>query len=208
MHRLAALLFCCALLAVAAVMAAPAPFPRATRQAGPWVDGWDRPVDPVGGSRFDRQGSKLTITVPGPGREFNVLAGRLTAPRLLRDVPDDFILQVRISGDFRDFGQGVEYREAGILLTDGKQFLPVGRTTRLEMFPPLKPIYFRLRHQGKTLRIAVSEDGKQWEKGAVPLLLEGWGPLKVGVYAAATTAGTFTATFDEFKLTPLGGKTR
>jgi hypothetical protein len=205
MHRLAVVLLGAVVAVAGGLVAAPAPFPRPSSQAGPWFDGWDRPVDPVGDCRFERRGDRLTIAVPGQGHEFNVLAGRLNAPRLLRDVKGDFVMLVRISGDFRELDDG-RYRGAGILLTDGKEFVPLGRDSRLPMDPPLKPVYFRLRLQGNKLRVAVSEDGKRWERGAFPLTLVGWRSVKVGVYAEATAEGTFKAVFDQFKLTPLGGR--
>jgi hypothetical protein len=126
MNRLAAMLLC-ALLA-AAVMAAPAPAPRAS---GPWFDGWDRPVDPRGDCRFERKGDKLTITVPGEGHELDVKKGRLNAPYLLRNIEGDFAAQVRVGADFRHaelVGRGVE-RGAGLLLVDEKTILsPQGKT--------------------------------------------------------------------------------
>jgi hypothetical protein len=108
MPRLAALSLLGALVA-SGLVAAPAPFPRPDR-AGPWVTGWDTPVDPVGDCRFDRDGDKLTITVPGS-------KGRSSDFSLLRDVEGDFVLQVRMAVSFPG--------AAGILLVDGKQRLQV-----------------------------------------------------------------------------------
>jgi hypothetical protein len=54
-----------------------------------------------------------------------------------------------------------------------------------------------------------SPDGKKWspynvrEIGFTPS-----GTLKVGVFAEATAPGTFKVTFDQFKLTRVGGKAR
>jgi hypothetical protein len=95
MHRPAVLLLCVA-LAVATVVATPAPFPSRGRLSGPWLDGWHKPVDLQEDCRFDRRGDKLTITVPGKGHEFAVAKGRLNAPRLQRDVEGDFVMEVRV----------------------------------------------------------------------------------------------------------------
>ena len=120
MHRYAVLLLC-ALVAAGVVaaagglMAAPAPFPTRTgRASGPWITGWDRVVDPVGDCKFDRRGDRLTMTVPGQPQEVDVTRGRLNGPYLLRDVEGDFVVQVRVGGDFLK-GQGT----AGLLLLAG-----------------------------------------------------------------------------------------
>jgi len=120
MTRFAAMLLLGALLA-AAVVAAPAPAPRAS---GPWFDGWDRPVDPLGVCRFQRHWDRLSITVPGLKHELYVREKRLTAPRLLRAVEGDFSAQVRVGGDFRA-AEGCDWVacEAGLLLTDQKNFI-------------------------------------------------------------------------------------
>src|SRR4051794_6272305 len=94
MHRFAAFLFVG--LFAAAVLAAPAPRPRPPT---PWVTGWDKPVDPSGDCRFDRDGDRLTISVPGKGHELNY-ERPMTAPQLLRDVEGDFDVQVRVTATF------------------------------------------------------------------------------------------------------------
>ena len=86
MHRYVAVSFLCSLLA-GGLLGAPAPFHRET---GAWYNGWDRPLDAVGGCKFDRHGDKLTITVPGKPHALNVREGRLDAPHLLRNVEGDF----------------------------------------------------------------------------------------------------------------------
>jgi hypothetical protein len=55
MNRYAAMLLCA--VVPAAVLAAPAPAPRTS---GPWFDGWDKPVDPLGDCRFERKGGTDT----------------------------------------------------------------------------------------------------------------------------------------------------
>jgi hypothetical protein len=120
MHRYATLLLCCALLAVATVVAAPAPFAKPNRQTGPWFDGWNKPVDPLGDCCFDRKGDRLTITVPAEDHLLEVGCGRLVAPRLLRDAEGDFVVQVRVNGNFWGGRAAVGYRRAGIIVMAGK----------------------------------------------------------------------------------------
>jgi hypothetical protein len=119
MYRVATLLFCGALFLVAGVVAAPAPLPR----TGPWFDGWDRPVNPLGDRRFERRGNRLSITVPGKDHEEE------RAPRLLRAVEGDFFVQVRVAGTFGDErgGRVRGTRAAGICVTDGRRVVSAVR---------------------------------------------------------------------------------
>ena len=79
--------------------AAPAPVykPKSSRV---WFTGWDKPVDPTGGCRFDREGDVLTIAVRGKPPATEGGAENPDAPRLLRDVTGDFDMVVRVGGDF------------------------------------------------------------------------------------------------------------
>jgi hypothetical protein len=65
--------------------------------------------------------------------------------------------------------------------------------------------FLRIERQGTTLRVAVSEDGKDWIPMQPPF---GWRKdmelprvLKIGVVAESTVAGPFKAQFDKFKIT-------
>src|SRR4051794_30997939 len=101
------LLLC--VLVAAAVMAAPTPAPR---PSGSWNTGWDKPNDPSGGCRFDRDGDKMTITVKGKGHGLDQEKGKLNVPHLLRDAAGDFAVQVRVAGDFRQGNLGGGLRRA------------------------------------------------------------------------------------------------
>jgi hypothetical protein len=105
MHRFTTLLLS-ALAAATALTAAPAPFPRpATSKM--WTVGWEKPVDPLGDCRFEREGGQLTITVPGKRHVLAFLTKfELTAPHLLREVEGDFVMDVRVRGNFQHSGDG------------------------------------------------------------------------------------------------------
>jgi hypothetical protein len=231
MHRRAALLLC-ALLTAAAV-AAPAPFPRTSRKAGPWFDGWDSPVNPKGDCRFNRQGGKLLLSVPGKGHRLDVATNRIDAPRLLREVEEDFVAQVRVGGVLRP-QQSKGSHSAGLFLPLGRGFVTLNRVAvrsddeeksfyfigmsyptvasssslRCPAFYPAddKPAYLRLERRKDWLRLLVSQDGKRWQRLKDFSFLGYRVPrkLKIGVVAATTADEPFTPWFDEFKLTPLG----
>jgi regulation of enolase protein 1 (concanavalin A-like superfamily) len=232
MHHLAARLLCAfvagGVVAAAGLVAAPAPFPRPVRVRGPWYDGWHQPIDPVGDSRFDRQGDRLTITIPAT-------RGRDRAARLLRDVEGDFVVQVRVGGI--SCTQGVKgFRRAGLVLPLGQgfvklQWLTARRANEQPFYfhvrysdptqpsslfwysygdrypPPGNPAYLRLERRGDLLTLKVSADGEQWKRGEA-FRFQGFRwphRLKVGVIAEAGADTTFKAVFDQFRLTPLGG---
>lgn len=87
--------FACVLAGVLAaytVLSAPAPEPFRT--------GWDQPVDPDHDCKFVHKGSTLSLELPGTDHELAPKRGRFNAPRLLRDIEGDFVMQVRVSGSF------------------------------------------------------------------------------------------------------------
>jgi hypothetical protein len=77
-------------------------------------------------------------------------------------------------------------------------------------WPPEEgPAYLRLERRGDWLTLLVSEDGKAWQRAQGPFSFRGFQipqRLKIGVVAEATAEATFKAVFDNFKLTPLSGK--
>jgi len=221
MSRLA-ILVSCVLLAGAATSA---PLPL---RFGGGIHEWDRPVDPDGDCGFAYSGEQLTITVP-----FGVhdLQDSLNAPRLLRNIEGDFIVQVRVGGDFRLANQEMNgvVQGAGLFLTDEERFVCLERVAGLctpslglgvgdaikhrgrkgmgfEDGPPLsKSAYLRLERRGALLTAATSLDGSTW----TPLKnkVAGFGArrkLKIGLVAETGTGGNFKANFDQFKLINLG----
>jgi hypothetical protein len=81
------------LLAACAVLDAPAP--------EPFKSGWDKPVDPSRDCKFHIKGGTVTIELPGGDHNLAPNRDRFNAPRLLRDVQGDFVMQVLVSGSFR-----------------------------------------------------------------------------------------------------------
>lgn len=103
MHRFAALMLSCALVAGAVVVGAPAPLPR---PSDVWFTGWDEPEEGTGKCRFDRTGDRLTMTLSGR-------TGRPSGCWLSRVVEGDFVAQIRVRGNFRP-SSGNGSRHAGL----------------------------------------------------------------------------------------------
>jgi hypothetical protein len=220
MHRFAAIVLCA--LATAGLTAAPAPPHR------PWFTDWAKPVDPVGACCFDRKRNGLTITIPAKDHILDAAGGGMNAPRLLRTVRGDFVVQVRVAGDFRLSDQG-RLRSAGLCLTWGKKYVTIHRMAvnplssvgheagadrlcickevdpgegicRMYKGPSsAKPTYLRLARHGMTLRFTFSEDGKKWEH-LRDLRIELTREVKVGVFAETLGPEVFQPKFDRFKL--------
>ena len=202
MNRLAAFLLC-ALLA-AAVMAAPAPAPRAW---GPWFDSWDRPVDPLGDCRFDRSAGKLSIIIPAPtpGRAQIRVLRSSTAPHMTRAVDGDFVAEVRVFGSAPPVLARGDFSHAGLFISDGTR--EVGRCGVSPGYDWTKPSLLRIVRRGDMLTFQYFRDGKQfYARTSTEKKLPK--KLKVGVVAECDPRGGFKAEFDQFNLAPLGGSGR
>jgi hypothetical protein len=75
-------------LLVCAALAAPAP--------EPFVSGWGNPVNPDRDCKIRRNNGALTIEMPGTDHDYDPIRKRFNAARLLRDIEDDFEIQVRV----------------------------------------------------------------------------------------------------------------
>ena len=207
-------------------IAAPAPVYK-PKLSKVWITGWDKPSDPVEDCRFDRNGDKLTIIIPaGKTHISHTELDPMNLPSLMRDVEQDFVVQVRVTGDFRRTIRDGS-RQAGIFMMAGEtnctasrlscsfgpdyedelrltSFIEQTSTTYLNVEnPSSKSVYLRLERQGKSLRAKISHDGSKWktiiEKVAETLPRK----MKVGVAAGAESDVPFYALFDQFELTPL-----
>lgn len=209
-------LFLCSPVALlaSAMLAAPVPPPRPAPR--PWHFGWGKPEDPVGGCRFDRDGGRLTVTVPGEGRDVDIYEGDYNGPRLMRDIEGDFRIQVRVRGNFLAAGPA---RAAGILLRCGDNAAVVqlgnvlkagasnpgaGRTTSLTDWRDAagRAAHLRLERKGQKLVMQASLDGQEWDfhfdRACLFSLPR---KVQVGVFASSVVKGRFTATFDRLSFT-------
>jgi hypothetical protein len=181
-------------------------------------------VDPLSDCRFDRRGDTLTIAVPGRGHTLDVEAGRLNAPRLLRDVEGNFAVQVRLR-NVPDVSKGGR-RRGGLLVTDGKSFVRLQRsldrgyvTSEIDKLDsghherstdsgwPGNGMYLRIERRGDRFLLMCSENGRKWTQTTDPFSIR-WPQevemsrkVKVGVLVEAAVHGV-EPMFDQFLLTP------
>jgi regulation of enolase protein 1 (concanavalin A-like superfamily) len=234
MHRPVSMLLCA--VAAFAAFAAPAPVSK-PRPSKVWVDGWEKPVDQVGDCGFTRVGDKLTIAVP-PQQERSIIgvvrgATSVTAPHMLRDVRGDFVVQVRMTGDFT--GASGRHRAAGLLLKAGQHTVLLMRQWGMprgggkschgvlsQLWEPLGPAswggaaareisvgpqnratHLRLERRGDRLVTKWSLDGAEWAVLTDRVIPKLPERAKLGVFAYGTDTTLFEPVFDQFSLTPL-----
>jgi hypothetical protein len=203
----------------------------ATAEPDPEPDGfsagWDRPVDPDNDCKFKREKGGLTITLPGKSHDLD--AGRMNAPRLLRDVEGDFVALVRIDGKFAPSANAPRARElpyvsAGlVVMASDRPFACLQRSVRrsgnressqanwmlYEAGIPgkgfgasftLKGKPAYLRLERKGNRLLASfGDGKKWAE-LRPFVVKLPKKVKVGVTASTNSTEPFSPHFDRFKL--------
>jgi regulation of enolase protein 1 (concanavalin A-like superfamily) len=207
MSRMFALL---CLISASVLVAAPAPVPK-PKETGPWFDGWEKPVEPKKDCHFDRDGAKLTITVPGRGHKLDLVRDRPTwrlgadsaAPMLLREVEGDFTVRFRVAGAVAPApqGHGREAFTAGLVLLDGN------KTVQHHLSYPVnkKPMYMLIQRRGDKVSSKSSSDGVTWpDDPDASFRIQASQKLRIAIVASSNGDGVFKAEFDQLEIT--GGK--
>ncbi len=97
------------------------------------MQGWSDLTDPKGDCRASLDGERLIISVPGTHHNLCAEVGEMEAPRVLRKVDGDFIVQAKVSGNVVHSGKstsglGLAYHGAGLVLwLDEKTYLRLER---------------------------------------------------------------------------------
>src|SRR5262249_10345217 len=155
------------------------------------LTGWGTAIDPDGDCEIEAQGKNLSITIPGTYHDLNADMDKYNAPRVLREVTGDFVIQVKVVGDFKPGAKSlnpksVPYNGAGIFVwRDSDNFIRLergaivrgGKSGTFALFEereggstcaqhngPLTPgtTYLWMERRGKTIFGRVSKDGKNW----------------------------------------------
>lgn len=194
------------------------------------VKGWGRFIDPDKDCSARLEEGKLTISVPGKDHDLGVERNQMTAPRVLREVEGDFIIQVRITGEFKPgepaTTERAPFNGAGLLLMKDEQtYLRIERATftRGETYHYAS---WEMRKNGEVERFANAGDHplddtkdtflrleRRGDKiyAAVSQDRDKWhylepkivtlpGKVQIGVAAVNTSTRVFSPHFDEFKL--------
>jgi regulation of enolase protein 1 (concanavalin A-like superfamily) len=202
----------------------PGPEPKGTEVAG-----WGLAIDPDNDCKIRGEKDRLTIEVPGSRHDLHPEGGKLNAPRVLRAVEGDFIVTVKVVGEFRPGGKstnprGIPFNGAGILVwSDPDNYI------RLERAAVLRPgnrvgtyvsfeereggapgashnevskggdCFVRVQRRGSRIFGFISFDGVNWNQ-LQPINTVWPAKLKVGLAAVNSNNQPFTVTFEEFKL--------
>jgi len=205
--------------------AAGTPEPEPT---GRELAGWGLAIDTGKDCEFVPEEKKLTIRVPGTWHDLNPDTGKLNSPRVVREVEGDFVVKVKVEGEFKPGGKstnprGVPYYGAGIIIwSDSDNFIRLergallrnNRITATVAFEEREggyrgavhnitsqpgPVYLRLERKGSRILGAVSFDGSAW-RPLKPIDTVWPAKLKVGLTAISSSSEPFAAQFTEYSL--------
>lgn len=206
---------------------------RSVEPKGKSIPGWDLvAIDPDKDCEITDLKKSLRLTVPGTRHDLVGTAGRMNAPRLLRIVQGDFVITVKVAGDFRPGGpstnpKGIPFNGAGILIwSDIDNFIrleraAVARGQNISPYVNFEEFeggtrgathnekmqggdcWLRMERKGSQLFAAISFDNVNWRRH--PPIQTVWPTtLKVGVTAISSSSTPFTVTFEEFELKAAG----
>jgi regulation of enolase protein 1 (concanavalin A-like superfamily) len=121
--------------------------------------GWDTFIDPAGDCKFTLDKDKLTLKVPGTDHALCIERHQMNAPRVLRAVEGDFIVQVKVSGEYPNGSTSVvegrrAFHGAGLVLwQDENTYVRLERAK--VTLDDQNPSYasFELRKDGKFERV-------------------------------------------------------
>jgi regulation of enolase protein 1 (concanavalin A-like superfamily) len=198
----------------------PKPDPKGTE-----LGDWGVAIDPDSDCKITDLKGKLGITVPAKRHDLTV-DNATNAPRVMREVEGDFVVTVKVVGDFRPGGQstnpkGVPFNGAGILVwSDPDNFIRLeraavargknvntyvqfseleGGTAGAVHNEPMKggDCWLRMERKGSRIHGSISFDGKTW-KDLKPIQTVWPTKLKIGVAAVSSSGLPFAVTFEEF----------
>ncbi len=202
----------------------PEPEPTGTELAG-----WGLAIDPDRDCQFTPAGDRnITIQVPGRLHDLFFDGGPTNSPRVMREVVGDFVLTVRVAGDFRPSPPStnpktIPYHGGGIFLWSDSD-----NNIRFERYAFLRgrsyttgiafqereggyagaehnetfqagDCYLRLERRGSRIYGSASPDGRNW-KPLKPIDTVWPDRLKVGLTAVTTSSAPFIVQFEEFDL--------
>jgi regulation of enolase protein 1 (concanavalin A-like superfamily) len=101
------------------------------------VPGWGTCINPAGDCKFSAENGTLKITVPGfdNPHDLGPELGNTTAPRVVQPVAGDFVIQVKITGEFEPGDESTQpgrtgYTGAGLVVfADENNFVRLERAT-------------------------------------------------------------------------------
>jgi regulation of enolase protein 1 (concanavalin A-like superfamily) len=201
----------------------PKPEPKGKELAG-----WGLAIDPDNDCQITDMKGKLGILVPGTRHDLAAEVRVTNAPRVMREVEGDFVVTVKVVGEFRPGGKstnpkGVPFNGAGILVwSDPDNFIrleraAIARGKTLNSYVNFSEIeggtpgavhnevmkggdcWLRMERKGSRIHGSISFDGKTW-KDLKPIQTVWPQKLKIGMSAVNSSSLPFAVTFEEYEL--------
>jgi regulation of enolase protein 1 (concanavalin A-like superfamily) len=195
---------------------------------GAAIPGWGLAIDPDNDCQIKDLMKKLSMAVPGTRHELAGGTGNMNSPRVLKEVEGDFVISVKVVGEFRPGGKStnpktVPFNGAGILLwSDADNFIrleraAIARNGKLSTYVNFEEFeggtrgashnermqggdcWVRMERKGSRLQAGISFDGTTW-KDLKPIQTVWPEKLKVGIAAINSSSLPFPVTFEEFSL--------
>ena len=189
---------------------------------------WGLAIDPDKDCELVGEVKRLRIKVPGTRHDLVGNAGKMNAPRVMREVEGDFVITTKVVGDFRPGGKstnpkGIPFNGAGIVIwSDVDNFIrleraAVARGAKISTYVNFEEFeggtrgathnevmkggdcWLRMERKGSRLQGSISFDGATWKQ--LQPIQAVWPPaLKIGVTAINSSSFPFEVIFEEFEL--------
>jgi regulation of enolase protein 1 (concanavalin A-like superfamily) len=120
--------------------------------------GWGAALDPAGDCRFLVERGKLTISIPAGDHALALERGQMNAPRLVQPVEGDFIVQVKVGGEFPAGGAALvqsrrPFHGAGLLVyQDDKNYIRLEKAGLIYAGEQMHYVSWELRKDGEFAR--------------------------------------------------------
>ena len=127
------------------------------------IRGYGKFVDPDKDCTGRLEQGKLIITVPGKDHDLGAERNQMSAPRVVQELRGDFIVQVRVTGEFKPgdpaTADRAPFNGAGILIMkDEATYIRLERATFHRGGQNFVYTSFEMRHNGEVERFANATD--------------------------------------------------
>jgi regulation of enolase protein 1 (concanavalin A-like superfamily) len=212
-------------LAIGGTRAAGTPTPE---QKGTELAGWGLALDPLKDCEFLVDKNRLRMKVTGSGHQKPAEHPMLNAPRVMREVEGDFVVTVKVAGEFKPGGKSTNpkslpFNGAGILVfSDADNYIrleraAVNRNGRINTYVNFEEFeggshgvthnevmkggdcWVRMERKGSRIHGSISFDGTTW-KELKPIQTVWPAKLKIGLCANSSSGLPFEVAFEEYEL--------
>ena len=193
------------------------------------IKGWGDVIDPDKDCQVQVDDGKVTVKIPGAAHDFAAELRRWNAPRILSEIRGDFIVDVRVSGEFKPAEASTiegrrSYNGAGILLVkDPNNYLSLQRgavhlgdrvrhyvnfelrknaelpISLYELELEERDTYLRLERRGNKVYGMASHDSIHWSSYE-PIEVDFPEAISVGVEVINSSKQPFACAFEKLAL--------